>query len=159
RDHLVREVASDYSARMSPLGFNTTRIARVDADFLRTQLFRQHSGSSIDRPLRRGINNAGRRSHGPHHPTYVYNPSCVVAKALARLTCSENYRQHVGVEMAVKFIFGDRFQWRKLVNTGVVDQYVERAECILGLFEEALRVSGFGDVALNGDRLATVLFD
>src|SRR5215469_12125757 len=159
RDHLLREVASDYATAMSPLGFHATRIDRVDADFLRAQLFRQDSRYCIDGAFGRGINNGVRRSRGRRHRAYVDNASSVVPKVLDRLARSENYPQHVGVEMAVKFIFGDRFQWRKLVNTGVVDQYVERAECLLGLFEEALHVSGFGDVALNRDRLAAVLFD
>src|SRR5215470_17116988 len=61
--------------------------------------------------------------------------------------------------MAVKFIFGDRFQWRKVVNPRVVDQHVESSECRLGVLEKALHVIGFGDVALNRDRLATLLFD
>jgi hypothetical protein len=59
----------------------------------------------------------------------------------------------------VELLLGDFFQRNELVNTGVIDQDVDLAECFLCFGEESLDVCFTGDVALDSDSFSAALTD
>src|SRR4051812_8475663 len=68
----------------------------------------------------------------------------------------EDRPEHVGVELAVKLVLGDRFERVELVDSRVVDQNVDFAERLVRLLEQALYVFRLRDITLDGDSLAAI---
>src|SRR5437879_12834009 len=71
----------------------------------------------------------------------------------------EERTQDVQVELLVEVLFGDAFERRGLVNSGVVDEDVEPAECPLRLGEETLDVCLLRDVCLHRNGLAASAYN
>ena len=78
---------------------------------------------------------------------------------LHRLLRDQNQPKDVGVELAMELRFRGRFQGLKLINAGVVDQHIERAEGFLRFREQPLHVPCFGHIALDGDCFAAFAGD
>jgi hypothetical protein len=78
---------------------------------------------------------------------------------LDRLLRGEDQAQHVEVELPVEVLGRHFFERREFVNAGVVDQYIEPAECLFRLGEQALDVGGPGHIGLHGDRPAAFACD
>ena len=55
RDILLLEIAADDARSMCALSFDRAWIDRVDPNFPRTQLLRQHAGHRVDRAFRGGV--------------------------------------------------------------------------------------------------------
>ena len=60
------------------------------------------------------------------------------SKALDGLLRSEDRAQHIGVELAMKILFGHRLERREAEHASVVDEDAGRAELRLGLGEQTL---------------------
>src|SRR5438034_11801951 len=71
----------------------------------------------------------------------------------------EERTQDVQVELLVEVLFGDAFERRGLVNSGVVEEDVEPAECPLRLGEETLDVCLLRDVCLHRNGLAASAYN
>ena len=67
----------------------------------------------------------------------------------------EQKAEDVDVEDLVELLFGDGLDGGELVDAGVVDENVETAEVLDGRVDDALGFGGLGDVAADGDGLAT----
>ena len=58
------------------------------------------------------------------------------AKILRRLLRRQQETEHIGVEMAMEFRFGQRFERKQFVDAGVVDQHVKTPERLLRFVED-----------------------
>ena len=59
----------------------------------------------------------------------------------------------------MELLFGDGFYRTELVHTRIVDEDIETAVILNGCVDDALRLSGFGNVAFHRDGFATVCGD
>ena len=85
RDKLLLEIATDDASSMGALSFDPTRIDRIDPNFPRTQLLRQHAGHRVDRAFRRGVDDRIRRIEIGYFGADVDDAATLVAKELRRL--------------------------------------------------------------------------
>lgn len=63
--------------------------------------------------------------------------------------------------MLAEVFFVDLFERAEFITTGIVDEDVDVAEVILGLFEKTIDVGLFGDIGLNDKSfppLASIFF-
>src|SRR5438132_1380384 len=77
----------------------------------------------------------------------------------SRIGRGENQPQHVEVEHLVKMFRGNVFKRHELVDAGVVDEDIERAEGFFCFGEKAADVGLFREIGLHRDRLAAVALD
>jgi len=62
--------------------------------------------------------------------------------------------EHIGVEVTMEVVLGDVFEWLELIDAGIVDENIDPAERLLGLFEQPAHVRRLGDVGLHRNGLA-----
>src|SRR3954454_13691013 len=67
--------------------------------------------------------------------------------------------QYVRVELSVKLVLCDFGEWCKLINTRIVDENVQPAECLDGLGENATHVGRGRHISLDCDGLAAFALD
>ena len=76
---------------------------------------------------------------------------------LDRFLRGEEQPKDIHVEVFVELFLGDLFNWRPVVNSGVVDQDIDFAEGLLCCGKESFDFRLLGDVRLYGDRFAAAL--
>jgi hypothetical protein len=134
---------------MGAFGLDHTGVDGVDANLLWPKFLRKHGGNGINRPLGCGVDRTGGdvelRKGGPD----VDDASAVVAEELDSLAGNEKSAEDVGVEKTATKLDVNLFNRRELADPGVVYEYIELAEFLLCLVEEAIYISFFGYVSLN----------
>ncbi len=91
-------------------------------------------------------------------PMLMMLPPCS-PKCFDCFAADEKQAEDVGVEVAVELFFGELIERAEFEDASVVDEDVELAEGLLRLGEEALDVSGFGNIGLDGDGFASARGD
>src|ERR1700731_5095751 len=100
---------------MCALSFDRTRIDRVDPNFPRTQLLRQHAGHRIDRAFRGGVDDRIWRIEIARYGPDIDDAATLVPKELRRLLCRQQQAQYVDVEMPVEVLFRDLLERQKII--------------------------------------------
>ena len=136
------------------LGLDASGIDGVDADLARAQLARQLRRHRIDGALGGRIDRRVRgRARLTTEPMLITlppsGPKCLTASCVASIMPSTLVLNSRWNSSSVTSSSGS-----ELVDAGVVDQHVQRAEGLLGLLEQPLHVGRLGYVALDGDRFA-----
>ena len=90
---LLLVIVADDAHRMCTLSIDQARLDRVDANFPRAQLLRQHAGHRVDRAFRGGVDDRIRRSKITHHGADIDDAAALVAKELRRLLCRQQQAQ------------------------------------------------------------------
>src|SRR3977135_252848 len=94
RDILLLEIAADDARSMCALSFDHARIDRVDPNFPRTQLLRQHAGHRVDRAFRGGVDDRIRRIEIARYGADIDDAATLDAKKLCSLPCCQPQAQH-----------------------------------------------------------------
>ena len=156
---LLLEVATDEARGVNAFGFDHSGIDRVYPDLLWSKLLGEHVGYGIDCTLRRRVDGgcgwvqrAGSRADIDH-------ATALGAEVLRGFLRSQEEAENVGVELAVELFLGDLVERGELIDASVVDQYIQLSECFLRLGENTLHISGFGNIALDGNSLTAVTLD
>jgi hypothetical protein len=103
--------------------------------------------------LWRAVNRRHGWCRGAHYRANVNNAAAVRPEAVHRLLRAEDEAENIEIEQSVKMLFRYGFEREEFVNTGVVNQYVEPAKCLLRLGEEAFDVRLFRYVACTATAL------
>ena len=119
-DRLLLEITADDTRSVCALGFDHARIDRVDPNFPRPKLLRQHAGHRVDRAFRRGVDDRIGRIEIARYGADIDHAAALVAKELRRLLCRQQQAQYVDVEMPVKVLFRDLLERQKVIDAGVV---------------------------------------
>src|ERR1041384_2929106 len=134
--------------------FNHSGINRVDTDLAWPQFLRQDGGDRINRALSGCVNRSIRRRNRAHAGAYIDHAAPFRSKQFQRFLGRQQKAQNVQIEVVVERFFGDLFQWRKLINPGIVHQDVQLAVSFLGFREKPRDICLLRDISLHRDRLA-----
>src|SRR5947208_8069044 len=137
-----------------PSSLASVLVMASTAPLTRAEFLGQRSGDGIDRALCAGVNRRTRRCQRRDCRANVYNVAAIGTELLDRFLGGEEQAENIHVKVFVELFLGDLFKWRPIVNAGVVDQNVERAECLLRCGKEPFDFRLPGDVGLDGDSFA-----
>lgn len=122
-----------------------------DADFLRAKFHGQDAGDDVDGRLGSAIDGAGGRGCEGDSGADVDDHAAVGTEVGNGRLGGEQKGFDVEVEVFVDVLDGYGFEWKELVDAGVVDKDVEAAESLGCRGDELAYFGRIGQIGLDGD--------
>ena len=144
---------------MGAFGLHRPWINRVDPDLLRPQLFREHVRHRVYGALGRRVDRRRRRCQPACVRADVDDAFPLGAEVFRRLLCRQNEPQDICVKLAMKLLFRDVLERRKLVDSSVVHQHVQASKLLLCLRKNPLHIGRLRHIPLYRDRFAALARD